>query len=80
MTIGQHINLARLKKELSVRALAEKAFVSQSTIASWIYHGTHPDIELLIAVADVLEISLDELVGREFPKEAPESYVRPKSN
>lgn len=68
MTIGQHINLARLKKELSVRELAEKSYVSPNTIASWIYRGTHPDIELLISVADVLEISLDELVGRKFPK------------
>lgn len=72
MTIAQHIDLARSKRGLSIRALAEKSYVSQNTIAGWIYRGTHPDIELLIAVADVLEISLDELVGREFPKEAPD--------
>lgn len=69
MTFGQHINLARNNKNLSIRELAEKSYVSPHTISSWIYHGTHPDIELLIRVADVLEISLDEIVGRTFPRE-----------
>ena len=64
MTIGQRINFARLDRGLTVDELAEKAYVSKNTIAGWIYHGSHPDIELLIAVADVLDMSLDELVGR----------------
>lgn len=66
MTYGQYINLARNKKNLTVKQLAEKSNVCEGTLASWIYHGHHPDIELLIRVADALEISLDELVGRKF--------------
>lgn len=64
MTIGQHINLARNKRDITIKQLAEMSGVNESTLASWIYHGHHPDIGLLICVADALNISLDELVGR----------------
>ena len=64
MTIGQRINLARNNKNITIEELALKSRVSKNTINSWIYRGAHPDIELLVCVADVLEISLDELVGR----------------
>lgn len=68
MTIGQYINLARNKKNLTVKQLAEKSGVCHGTLTSWIYHGHHPDIVLLICVADALEISLDELVGRKYER------------
>ena len=68
MNIGQHINLARNKQNLSIRQLSEKSYISQSTIAGWIYRGSQPTVDLLIRVADVLDISLDELCGRKFPK------------
>ena len=68
MTIGQRINFARWEKNMSLEELAQKAHVSKNTIAGWVYQGSHPDIELLICVADVLEKSLDELAGRDFKK------------
>ena len=64
MTMGQYINLARNKRDITLDRLAEISGVSKNTIVSWIYYGHHPDIVLLIKVADVLNISLDELVGR----------------
>lgn len=64
MTIGQHINLVRNKKNLSLDQLSEISGVSKNTIVSWIYQGHHPDIFLLICVADALNVTLDELVGR----------------
>lgn len=68
MTIGQHINLARNKQNITLDQLAEMSNVSKNTIVSWIYHDHHPDIELLIKIADALNISLDELVGRNTTK------------
>lgn len=70
MTIGQRINLARIERDLSIDELAKRAHVSKNTIISWIYRDLHPDIELLTAVADVLEMSLDELAGRKGIKES----------
>ena len=66
MTIGQHINLARNKRNITIDELVEKSGVSKWTICSWIYQGHEPTITLLICVADVLNISLDELVGRTY--------------
>lgn len=65
MTIGQRINFARYERNMALDELAKKSHVSKNTIVGWIYRGSHPDIELLIAVADVLDMSLDELVGRQ---------------
>lgn len=64
LTIGQHINLVRNKRDITLDQLAEISGVSKNTIVSWIYYDHHPDIELLIKVADALDVSLDELVGR----------------
>ena len=64
MTIGQRINKARIERGLTIDKLAEIANISRNTIVSWIYRGIHPDIDYLIVVADVFDMSLDELVGR----------------
>jgi transcriptional regulator with XRE-family HTH domain len=65
MTIGQKINIERMKKGLTLKELSDKSNISSSTINSWIYHDSHPDIYLLSDVADVLGLSLDYLAGRE---------------
>ena len=72
MTIGEHINEARIKRGMTIDQLAQKSYVSRNTICGWIYHGNHPDIEILICIANVLNMSLDELVGREFKEEINE--------
>lgn len=64
MTIGQRINLIRYKKDMTVDELAEKSGVSKHTINAWLYVGYNPHIEALIQIADVFNMSLDELVGR----------------
>lgn len=65
MTIGQRINKIRKEKGLELAELAKKADISINTLNYWLYGGdTHPDVVLLASVADVLDVSLDELVGR----------------
>lgn len=64
MTIGENINLARKRHKLSLAKLAELADVNMDTLCGWIYRDHHPDILLLCSVADALDMSLDELVGR----------------
>jgi len=66
MTIGQRINMIRKEKGLTIQQLADKSDISTHTIISWIYQGHHPDILLLCDLADTLDISLDELVGRQY--------------
>ena len=69
MTIGQHINQARLDRGMSIDELADKADVNRHTLIGWIYQGHLPNIVLLIGIADALEVSLDDLVGRKVKNE-----------
>ena len=73
ITYGQRINKFRLEQNLTIRQLSAMARISESTLTSWIYRSCHPDIDGLIKLADTFNISLDELVGRQFPREG-QSY------
>jgi transcriptional regulator with XRE-family HTH domain len=47
-----------------LQGLADKSGVTITTIAHWERSETSPNVVPLIAVADALNITLDELVGR----------------
>jgi transcriptional regulator with XRE-family HTH domain len=64
MTIGQSIRKARKAKGYSLEAVAHISGVSVTTIAQWERGERSPNLATLILVADVLDITLDELVGR----------------
>lgn len=66
MTIGQRINIYRLQRDITMKELAKAVNISISTYYGWIYRGAHPDIDSLIRIADLFDMSLDELVGREY--------------
>lgn len=54
----------RRKMNLSQEELAEKCQVSRQAIAKWENGESVPTIEKLVFLADLYELSLDELVGR----------------
>lgn len=64
MTIGENIQRVRESKGYSRGRLALRSNVNAWTIRAWEKGRTVPTITLLIKVADVLRVSLDELVGR----------------
>ncbi len=64
MTIGEAIRKAREARGYSRERLARAAKISQITIFQWEHGEFSPTLELLWRVADVFNISLDELVGR----------------
>ena len=64
MSIGEAIKKARKARKLTQKQLAEKSGLSYNTVAWWETNRITPTITLLMCVADVLDISLDELVGR----------------
>lgn len=55
----------RLKKGLTQTELGEKVGVKQSTFTNWENGKREPSFENLIKLADLLEVSLDSLFGRE---------------
>ena len=56
----------RKAKNVSQSVLAEKLNISLKTVSHWETAYTEPSINQLIQIADFFEVSLDELLGREF--------------
>ena len=65
MNLGEKIYELRTKKNLSQGDLADKLDVSRQSVSKWENNTAVPDLDKLIKLCDVFEISLDELTGRE---------------
>ncbi len=64
LTMGESIKKAREDRSLSRTALSNKSGVLPSTIRAWEHDITNPTIMNIWAVADALDMSIDELIGR----------------
>lgn len=62
MKIGQKLKEERSKKKLTQEELAEILNVSRSTVSSWEVGRTYPDLDLIVALIDLYEVSLDILL------------------
>lgn len=65
MTIGQTIKHARKSKGWTQDKLAEVLGVSKTHISLWETGRYFPSIMNFISLADVFDMTIDELVGRE---------------
>lgn len=65
MTFGDQLTKARKEKELTQEELAEKLNLSRQTILRWEKNQVFPDISNLKAVAQVLDVSFDYLLGED---------------
>ena len=61
MSLGQYIATRRKHMRLTQEELADKVGVSKSAIAKWETDGGLPDRDNLRRIAEVMEISVDEL-------------------
>lgn len=82
MKIGDQLKKARLDKNLTQEEVAEKIFVSRQSISNWENNKTYPDIGNVIALSDLYQISLDELLkgSDNFMEHLEESTNLVKSN
>ena len=69
----------RKQKGFSQEELANRLNVSRQTISKWEVGESTPDMENLVAISELFEISLDELVLDKVPKEADTSAQVVKS-
>jgi len=61
--IGKNLQKLRKQRSLTQEALAEKVGVARQTIAKWENEESTPDLEMSGRLAEVLEVSLDDLVN-----------------
>ena len=69
----------RKQKGFSQEELANRLNVSRQTISKWEVGESTPDMENLVAISELFEISLDELVLDKVPEEADTSSQVVKS-
>lgn len=73
-----HDKLYHLRKQkgLSQEELANCLKVSRQTVSKWEVGDSTPDMEKLVAISDLFEISLDELVLDKIPAQAGETAAK----
>ena len=73
MTLGQRIQTLRLAAGWSQERMAEQMSVTRQTVSKWERNLSTPDVDALLLLSDLFEISLDELVRGAKPE--PSSRV-----
>ena len=64
MNLGEQISFLRKKKKLSQNELGKRAGTSGILIGKYERNETKPSIDVVIRIANVLEVSIDYLVGK----------------
>lgn len=62
MELGEHIKEHRSRLGMSQERLAEAIFVSRQTISNWETDRTYPDVQSLLLLSKLFDVSIDELV------------------
>lgn len=64
-TFGQRFSNLRKKQGLKQEDIANKVNVTAQAVSKWENDLSAPDISILPTLADILNVTLDELLGRE---------------
>lgn len=72
MSLGENIYKLRTGKKLSQEDFASAMEVSRQSVSKWENDMAVPELEKLIKMAKLFEVSLDELVGNAPPLPCPE--------
>ena len=62
LTIGERIKKYRIEKGLTQEELSKILLVSRSAISNWEIGRNYPDLDSIVLLSDIFEISLDELL------------------
>lgn len=64
MSVGSRIFELRMSKNLSQSALADMLDVSRQSVSKWETDSAVPDLDKLMKLCNVFDVTLDELTGR----------------
>ena len=75
--VGSRIAALRKERGLTQEQLAERLHVTRQTVSSWETANSYPDVEMLAALAQALEVSVEQLIYGEAQRQAaPEELPR----
>lgn len=78
--LGKNIKKFRLLKGWSQQQLGEKMGVSRQTITNWETDYRDPDLEKAFKLAEIFDISLEELLGQDNTKKFSSEIVTYNNN
>lgn len=62
MKFGEQIKERRQELDLTQAEVAEKLFVTRQAVSNWEHDKTYPDLNMLVKISNVYQISLDSLL------------------
>lgn len=62
MKFGEQIKERRQELDLTQAEVAEKYFVTRQAVSNWEHDKTYPDLNMLVRISNVYQISLDSLL------------------
>ena len=62
MELGKQIKKHRQEVQLSPEELADRVYVSRQTISNWENDKSYPDVNSLVLLSEIFQISLDNLI------------------
>lgn len=62
MELGKQIKKHRQEIQLSQEKLADRVYVSRQTISNWENDKSYPDVNSLVLLSEIFQISLDNLI------------------
>ena len=78
MTLGQRLQKARKETGLSQEELAEQLGVSRQAVSKWENDNGYPEMEKMIRLSQIYQVSLDYLVGNEQGQEQSNEDISEK--
>ena len=68
MELGKQIKKYRIENELSQEDLANKIYVTRQSISNWENDKTYPDVNSLVLLSEIFQVSIDELIKGDLNK------------
>lgn len=62
MELGKQIKKYRMDNQLSQEELANRVYVSRQTISNWENDKSYPDVNSLVLLSEIFQVSLDNLI------------------
>lgn len=60
--VSKNLKKIRTSKNLTQDALANKLYVTRQTVSGWENGRTQPDIEMLVKIAEILQVDVEEII------------------
>lgn len=75
MELAEKIQMLRKKEGLSQEAFAERLSVSRQAVSKWELGITKPDVDKIVLMSELFEVSTDYLLKNQVEKEQPAKVV-----